>query len=192
MRRRAGSTAVAAILALLVVLAPAGFASAKPAKPLRAADPLGGKTVLLMSGAFGPGSYRAFLREVARARPDIVLLESPGGVLGEALYIGDEIRRRGLNTLVAANGHCASACAVVFLSGRVKYAGSGSFIGLHAASDLEGRMDRRATDLMAQYLRSVGVGPNTLKRMAATAPSRISWLSRAERKALKIRSFPPG
>jgi hypothetical protein len=77
----------------------------------------------------------------------------------------------------------------VFLSGRVKYLASGAAVGLHAASFADGRADPEATEVMAAYLRGVGVPNATLKRMARTAPSDIRWLSKAEIRALKIKSF---
>ncbi len=142
-----------------------------------------------MTGVIGPGSYRQFRRAVARSKPDLIVLEGPGGILGEAIRIGDEIRRRGLTTLVDSHGFCASACAVVFLSGRTKYMGRGAHVGLHAASYLDGRADAEATIVMATYLERVGVPHNILRRMAATAPDDISWLTRAEQRALRIRAI---
>ena len=72
-------------------------------------------------------------RSRARA-PELVVIDGPGGVLGEAILIGEEIRRRHLDTLVAAHHSCASACAVVFLSGHTRYLGAGATVGLHSAS----------------------------------------------------------
>jgi hypothetical protein len=173
-----------AISALLVF----GNASPGAAKPARNSDRE--QVILVLSGVIGPGAYREFRRAVRRAKPDFVLLEGPGGVLGEALLIGQEIRRRGLNTLVAAGGQCASACAVVFLSGRTRYVGRNAAVGLHAASDRRGRANAQATNLMSNYLGSVGVPRNIRRRMAATSPQDIRWLTRAEQKALKFRSYP--
>jgi hypothetical protein len=42
---------------------------------------------------------------------------------------------------------------------------------------------------MASYLRQVGVPRSILRRMAATAPDDISWLTKAEQKALRIRAL---
>ena len=103
--------------------------------------------------------------------------------------IGEEVRRRHLNTLVAAHHSCASACAVVFLSGRTKYLGAGANVGLHSASYADGRADPEATELMADYLRQVGVPPATLRRMKLTAPSQIRWLSQAEQRAIGIQVY---
>ena len=145
-------------------------------------------TALLVSGVIGPGSYDEFRAALANARPELVVLDGPGGVLGEALLIGTEVRKRNLDTMVGPNRSCASACAIVFLSGRVKYLASGASVGLHSASYADGRADPEATDLMARYLRNVGVPNSTLRRMARTAPSDIRWLSKAEQKAMGIRT----
>jgi membrane-bound ClpP family serine protease len=154
-----------------------------------AAAPSDQPTVLMVSGVIGPGSYDEFRAAVSRARPEIVVIEGPGGVLGEAILIGEEIRRRSLDTLVAAHRSCASACAVVFLSGHTRYLGAGAVVGLHSASYADGRADPEATQVMAAYLRQVGVPTSTLRRMAQTAPSDIRWLTRSEQQAIGIRAY---
>ena len=161
--------------------------STDPSRGNRQAAPSARRaTALLVSGVIGPGSYDEFRAALWRAEPELVVLDGPGGVLGEALLIGEEVRRRQLNTLVAANRSCASACAIVFLSGRTKYLGAGATVGLHSASYADGRADPEATALMAAYLRGVGVPNATLRRMARTAPSDIRWLTKAEQKAMGI------
>ena len=148
-----------------------------------------GPTVLLVTGMIGPGSYAEFRSALAQGNPELVIIDGPGGILEEALLIGQEVRRRQLSTLVGSNRQCASACAVVFLSGRTRYVGAGAVIGLHSASYADGRVDPAATAVMADYLRRVGVPSSTLKRMARTAPSDIRWLTKAEQKAIGIRPF---
>ena len=178
---------LSAVLAVaLVVLS---YAEVTPAaaqsRGRAAADPV----VLVITGTIGRGASREFQKAVTRSRPGLVVLDGPGGYLGEALLIGGEIRRLGLSTAVAPNGRCASACAVVFLSGRVKYMGAGSNVGLHSASYPDGRASREGTDLMAGYLRSIGVPRAILRRMAQTSPNQIRWLSGRDRRALKIQSY---
>ncbi len=148
-----------------------------------------GPTALLVSGMIGPGSYDEFRAAILRANPELVVLDGPGGILGEALMIAEEVRRRQLNTLVASNRTCASACALVFLSGRTKYLAAGAAVGLHSASFADGRADPEATRLMADYLRELGVPNSTLRRMARTAPNQIRWLTKAEQQAMGIRVF---
>jgi hypothetical protein len=148
-----------------------------------------GPTALLVTGVIGPGSYEEFRSALGRGTPELVVIDGPGGVLGEALLIGQEVRRRHLSTLVGAHHSCASACAVVFLSGRSKYVGAGAVIGLHSASYADGRADPEATAVMADYLRGVGVPTATLVRMARTAPSDIRWLTKGEQRAIGIQAF---
>jgi hypothetical protein len=153
------------------------------------ADLTEGRTALLVTGVIGPGSYEEFRAAVARSTPELVVIDGPGGVLGEALLIGEEVRRRHLSTLVSSHRSCASACAVVFLSGRTRYVGDGAVVGLHSASFADGRADPEATAVMADYLREVGVPSATLRRMSHTAPSDIRWLTAAEKKAMGIRTY---
>jgi hypothetical protein len=166
-----------------------GAAAAGAASRAPAAREARESTVLMVSGVIGPGAHRRFQAALYRANPTLVVLDSPGGVLGEAIMIAEEIRRRGLSTLVTANRSCASACAIVFLSGRVKYMGDGAAIGLHSASFADGRTDPEATEIMAAYLRQLGVPQSTLIRMARTAPSDIRWLTRTEQQAIGIRPY---
>jgi hypothetical protein len=154
--------------------------------------PSGGQTALLVTGVIGPGSYDEFHAAIARATPEIVVIDGPGGVLGEAILIGEEIRRLGIDTLVAPHHSCASACAVVFLSGHTRYLGSGASVGLHSASFADGRADPEATALMAAYLSQVGVPSSTLHLMEMTAPRDIRWLTASEQKAIGIRRFKEG
>ncbi len=147
------------------------------------------ETVLLVSGVIRPGAHQQFRTALSRGTPALVVLDGPGGVLGEALLIAEEVRRRRLSTLVADNRRCASACAIVFLSGSTKYMGSGAAVGLHSASYADGRADPEATRLMAAYLSQVGVPSSTLANMARTAPSDIRWLTAQEHRAIGIRPY---
>ncbi len=188
MRHRIVSLLLTAVLIVLSLGDPSA-AAPRSKRERNARSGQGEEVVLVMTGVIGHGSYRKFRRLVSRSRPAYVVLDGPGGVLGEALRIGEEVRRRGLTTVVIPNAHCASACAVVFLSGRTKYMGDGAAVGLHSASSLDGRASPEGTGIMAGYLRSVGVPRNILRQMSKTAPSEIRWLSRAERRALGIQRF---
>ena len=175
----------AAVLALGFFFAPRGaWAADLPEQP---AGP--DQVILLMSGVIGRDAYDQFRQAVTEADPSVVVLEGPGGYLAESILIGQEVRKRGLVTVVLPNSRCASACAVVFLSGRSKYMGRNAHVGLHAASSEDGRASARGTGVMARYLRSIGVPAAILRQMSETAPSNIRWLGRAERRALGIQGF---
>ncbi len=90
-----------------------------------------------------------------------LLLESPGGLLFEALDLGIEVRRAGFRT--TTRSACASACAMIFLGGTERMlVGSRAKIGLHQSARGVGR-DRvcdpttysSAARDMSAYLKSV-------------------------------------
>jgi hypothetical protein len=65
-------------------------------------------------------------------KPWTLLLESPGGLLSDAVTLGERVRAQDLRTLVRYR--CASACSILFLGGveRVLW-GSRAAIGFHQA-----------------------------------------------------------
>ena len=74
---------------------------------------------ICLSGMIQQGDAAQFAA-VAKNYPagTYVWLDGPGGYMGDTLDIGDIIHRRGFSTVVSRdNGFCASACAVLFLSG---------------------------------------------------------------------------
>ena len=61
-----------------------------------------------------------------------VTLESPGGIVKDALEIGAEIRIRNYATMVSADAGCYSACALIWVAGARRYMDPTSKIGFHA------------------------------------------------------------
>jgi ATP-dependent protease ClpP protease subunit len=114
-----------------------------------------------------------------------LLLESPGGVLFEALDLGNEVRRAGLRTITRSA--CASACALIFMGGAERIlVGSAARIGLHQSSRGFGR-DRvcdptsysSATRDMYDYLKSVipEQADEVIKLIMQTPCESIEWVS---------------
>jgi hypothetical protein len=160
-----------------------------PTKMTEAASGLDHGKIFVLKGRLGPGSYDRFRISVTRVKPDLIVLDGPGGRLLEAILIGREIRRRGMATAIRKNKTCASACAVVYLSGRKKYAGQGAAIGLHSASDGQGHRDSDANRFMLNYLGRVGVPATVLRSVLTAAPDTMRWLDQRDRNALNIRAF---
>ena len=65
-----------------------------------------------------------------------LLLNSPGGRVGEALQIAELVRSRKLTTHLPANATCASACVLIFAGGVVRTADRSARIGVHMGSGL--------------------------------------------------------
>lgn len=149
------------------------------------------QAAVVLTGTIGPGAYKQFLQRSSRPKAAYVVLDGPGGVLGQALLIGDEIRKRGLSTVIRQNGRCIAACAVVFLSGRTKYMGKDAGVGIIAATTRDGKVSPAGTAVLAAYLRSVGVPERAVRVMSVTPPSIIYWLTYPEKRALGIKFFEP-
>lgn len=189
--RRAFLSIAAGLLAILAATesragATPGFPSDYPSVPT------GGKKIVFIDGQISPGDFRIFLEVVNSVQPDIVVLDSPGGVLDEGLLIAAEIRRRGLNTFIYGNRMCASACAMMFLSGATKYAKLGASIGLHSSSYIDGSLSAEGTAEMARYLVEIGTPMSLISRMASTAPYDMHWLTDSEMRAMDVRVITPG
>jgi hypothetical protein len=138
-----------------------------------------------ISGVIEPGTYRRFMDELRRKQPSMVIVDGPGGRVLEAMMIGTEIRRRGISTVLPGNRSCASACALIYLSGAKRYIGPRASIGVHSAAN-HGRDDESGTTMMARYLSGIGVPSAIVKKMAATPSSGIRWLTAAEQRTLGL------
>jgi hypothetical protein len=88
---------------------------------------------LMATGTITPGISEAFAAEVGK-RGDyikIVVLNSPGGSVTDALAMGRLIRERKFATEVEAGKYCASSCPLVFAGGLERRAGDKATIGVH-------------------------------------------------------------
>jgi hypothetical protein len=121
---------------------PANPQPGRPVVPARKADgalakpmtfSLGKNGRLIATGMIAPGSAEAFAAEV-NARGEYiktVLLNSPGGSVGDALQMGRLIRARGFATEVEKDKICVSSCPLVFVGGVKRAAGADAIIGVH-------------------------------------------------------------
>ena len=119
-----------------------------------------------------------------------VALNSLGGSVGEALEMANVIRDRGLVTVVPEGGQCVSACVLLFAAGSRKIASTGSSIGVHGVSNLEGEQGKAelaTTTRLAKIYAQLGVPASVIGRMVVTPPEHVEWLTRAE-----IEMFPWG
>lgn len=153
--------------------------------------PIGGKVALVYSGQIQNGDYDDFLVSLDKIKPDMVVLDSPGGDVREAMWIGMEIQKRGLNTSLRSNQICTSACALVFFAGRMKFLSRGASIGLHSAANTDGAASLEGTALMEGYLLALGVPAELLQRMYSYGPSEMLWLSDKDRATLRVVNLWP-
>ncbi|WP_417307432.1 ATP-dependent Clp protease proteolytic subunit [Devosia sp.] len=153
--------------------------------------------VLALEGSIDPDSFERVAAEVT-ARGEYVervSLNSPGGVVDQALKIGALLRERGFTTEVAAGALCASSCPLVLAGGVERLASPEAAIGVHqiyavaeagqmpagvrAAGDAMSET-QKTTAAITRYLEESGVDPAIWLHALETPPNRLYYLSTEE------------
>jgi hypothetical protein len=116
-------------------------------------------------GPIASQDYAAFLR-TATPETTTIYLNSPGGILSEAIVIGRLVRERKYETIVPENAICSSGCALIWFAG-VKRRLDGR-LGLHSAREQSGITSEPGNALMAAFLREMG-----MSELMARLPSRV-------------------
>lgn len=112
-----------------------------------------------------------------------VRLDSPGGDVTTGLVIAEYIRTAGWATFIPNDAGCASICAVMFSAGVERYMFPGSGVGVHRASrgGLEDNYTLNgATKVMIDEMYRYGTPKSALKKLYATVPGGITWLSKRD------------
>ena len=86
-----------------------------------------------VEGGFVLEDIQAFRQRVVSQPKAIIAFQSDGGSVIAGIEIGKIIRLRNFATLVPDNSRCASACALAWLGGAVRFMGPEAQIGFHAA-----------------------------------------------------------
>jgi hypothetical protein len=175
--------------ASLVEPAPSGFDS---------------RAVIAVSGRIGPAAASWFRSELDRTKlraGDTVAFSSPGGSVDQAIIMGEEIRLRGLKTVVAtfdADGrmrpsYCASACVLAYAGGVARFGLGSSTLGVHRFTTKGESRDpvaetQRTTGLILGYMTRMGVAPSFLEAMSATDD--IRWLTPQQAADMKLVTTP--
>lgn len=170
-------------------------------EPLSVALVSGG--VLALTGTIDQGAADRVAAEMAARGEYIttVSLNSPGGIVGEALAIGRLIRDKGYATSVEAGALCASSCPLVFAGGKERIATPQSAIGVHqvyaaapggsAAARLAAAGDAMSqaqslTAEISRYLRDMGVDAEVWLKALETPPNRLTYFSADELTSLNL------
>jgi hypothetical protein len=98
---------------------------------------------LKITGAIVKGDSERFKLTLLTAHPGYwrsrvnftVHLDSVGGMVVEAIDIGNTIRIFKFNTFVADGAICASACGLIWLAGDRRYFGANAALGFHTVYD---------------------------------------------------------
>ncbi len=153
---------------------------------------------LMATGTITPGISEAFAAELGKRGDYIktVVLNSPGGSVGDALAMGKLIREKKLATEVSAGKYCASSCPLVFFGGLERRAGDKAAIGVHqvfaasAPDPLAPRDDmsdaQRISARCQRFLGDMGINLQVWVHAMETPKDRLFIFKPDELKALNI------
>lgn len=142
-------------------------------------------TVLRVSGEFTRGIAEAVDKDLSNTDPHvrIVVFNSPGGDIEEALRIGNAIKRHGVATGVSAE--CDSACTYSFIAGRERILLSPARLGFHACRKTVWFVDCR-NDRYIAYLTANGVQEEFIRRALAVDPDDVWFPTPSELLAANV------
>jgi len=155
--------------------------------------------LVYVTGLFVEGAatkFRLFVEQNNIKDGAVVILESDGGSVAEALRMGRVIRQMGFDTEV--NTHCFSSCTLAFLGGvRRNVRGVGAEFGVHRVST-NARLDpAQALDMgqiaiaeIVEYSAFMGVDPSFVTALTAAGPDEINLLSHDQLLKYKIVFMP--
>lgn len=147
--------------------------------------------VIFMNGPIVRGDaerFGAFIAGLAHV-PDRIALNSPGGIVDEALTIGRRLRAREMTTIILPGMACVSACPYILAGGSERLVSLRGLVGLHqhyynapgympiffAVEDIQYNQGRTM-----EYLIEMGVDPAVMRFGLSTPPDEIYILVEKE------------
>lgn len=171
-----------AIEAAIAIAAGVGFATSALAADIKATPPENSDDAafIVIEGEIKTGDDNVFRKLAAEYSNAIVLLNSPGGMIGPAMDIGRTIKIRGYKTAIFKTGSCASACALIWVAGSKRVIFEGGQVGFHASyldSDGSKLETGVGNALVGHYLSQLGFGEKTVVFATLAPPEKILWLN---------------
>ena len=146
-----------------------------------------GDLVLGLNGEIVADDLKQFVAATATLPKVVVQLNSPGGLVGEAIGIAQIVRARGFAVSVAPKTRCASACALIWLSAAERYASATGQVGFHAVYRKEDHaVAGSGNALVGAYFARMGVRDSVIAYITNADPREMNWLTAAKAKELGI------
>jgi hypothetical protein len=167
--------------AAIIVLAEGGSMAAT----ITVHEPDGeGRVFVDVVGKIDDGDFEAFKKktdQIGARHPKklvIVTLVSYGGAIGPAMQIGEWVRKQGMLTFVPGDRTCASACATIWVAGKLRTVGDTPLIGFHAVYDEDtGRESGAGNAVIGAYLRDLEFSYKAIRWMTHKGPTMVEWLT---------------
>lgn len=168
---------------LTIVAALAVLAAMAPTSPRAATVTVEGFTedgaaVVSFTGIIDTGDAERVLAATATLQRVVVVLESKGGQVGEAIKIGSIFRSRAFATYVPESSICLSMCGILWLSGQSRLVDWAGRIGFHAAYNREDKaISGSANAMIGAFLHSLGIGYEMISFATKAPPNTFAWLT---------------
>ena len=117
-----------------------------------------------------------------------LLLDSPGGLVGEAEKMGHLIRDDNIAVVIPEDSKCVSACFLLLAAARHRLAANDALVGVHSASESgeETVTSMAVTTAMARVAADFDVPPGILGKMVRTVPGRVEWLTHEDLRSMDV------
>jgi hypothetical protein len=146
--------------------------------------------IITISGVIAAGDERRFKNLAATATTNgLVVLNSEGGSTLTAIEIGKAVRLAGFSTLVPSESLCASACALIWLSGTPRFSEDDSHIGFHASYIVKNGQPSESgvgNALVGAYLTQLGLPQKAIVFVTSAPPEGIEWLDQNKARSVGI------
>lgn len=121
--------------------------------------------------------------KIERASFDTLVIESTGGVIDEAMRIGDWLRRNNKDVLV--DQLCLSACSLILAGGESRTVAPSARVGVHRFSREnplpdDGETAQVKSSQIISFLERMGVDIGLFHAMASVSSEAMRYLSRSE------------
>lgn len=155
-----------------------------------------GHRVLRLSGEIDDGTEKKLETSLDSVAPlpyglAVLLLDSPGGLVGEAMSISELLDRKPVHTVIPNGAKCASACAsIVFIAGKNRTIEEGGLLGQHSCSR-DGVPDEECNELLSRHAVEHGVSHGSVKAFVTyVSPENILWFTRADAEGWGLTKYP--
>ena len=157
------------------------------------ADAGNNNVFVTMQGKIVPGDaakFSGFLQTLP-ATVSAIAMDSGGGVIDEAVRMGELIAKSNVATLLPDNATCASACFWLFAAGQHRLMVSSAQLGVHGAKDEQGREAPDSTVNAVRFAKELGIPNSIIVDMVTTPPGQIAWLTPRELTEMGVKILPP-
>jgi hypothetical protein len=145
-----------------------------------------GREAVRLTGPILPGTAGRFASIVDEIEPfphkvPILLLDSLGGSVDEAMKMSRLMDLRPFHTVIPDGAKCASACAsIVFIAGTYRTVEPFGALGQHSCS-IDGAQNHACNEELAQHAVSHGVSHGSVAAFVTyVPPEEILWFSRED------------